>query len=262
MSLIPKSRISARRIPAGSLLLLALSAGCGGSPSAPSTPAPSTPIVTPPVAVPPPVVVAPPPLPTRGPDFNLSFWNAFVHNRLEASGLLPLRRLTAAPRLYLRIVDDAGVQIDPVTLSTVENAMKEVAPIWGGGQFGLAGVERGTSLKDGQPGWLTVHWLATNVGEICGRSDVGVDGGVIELNYQNKGSNCTCPGINIRPRTARHELGHAFGYYHTDSIEDVMKSGALGCDALPSSRETYHATLAYQTPVGSLERVSTSRVID
>jgi hypothetical protein len=199
------------------------------------------------VPTPPPVL----PLPARGPDFNQTFWNEFVYNGFESpAALQPLQRLMAAPMLYLKTVDEAGNAIDAFTLDTVQEAMMGVAPKWGGGQFGLAGVERGTGTKAGAAGWLTVRWFSTNVGNICARSNVGVDGGVIEMNYLVGGS-CSCNGAKIRPRTARHELGHAFGYYHTDNPLDVMYGGALGCDATPSAREQYHATLAYQSPVGS-----------
>lgn len=236
-----------------SLLVAVLSAVLASCGSSSPVPAPSP--VTPPPA---PSVPAPPPppapvAPVRDPAlFSQTFWNEFVHNTFDApSGNVPLRRLSTAPMLYLKTVDEAGVTIDPVTLSSVEQAMRDVATIWGGGQFGLAGVQRGTETRAGQPGWLTVRWLAANVSAICGQSTVGVDGGVIDLNYQNAGTSCTCPGINIRPRTAKHELGHAFGYYHTDSQDDLMRNGALGCDANPSARERYHAQLAYQSAIGT-----------
>jgi hypothetical protein len=155
--------------------------------------------------------------------------------------------------LYLKTIDEAGQPIDPVTLQTVEDAMRGVALTWGGGQFGLAGVERGTSTKEGQSGWITAKWASTDLGNFCGRSPVGVDATAIELNYRHA---CSCGSASkIYPTLARHELGHAFGYWHTDSGSDVMYGQQLQlvsqCDHLPSAREVYHAQLAYQSPVGS-----------
>jgi hypothetical protein len=52
----------------------------------------------------------------------------------------------------------------------------------------------------------------------------------------------------VYPRLIRHELGHAMGYYHTDSLADVMYGHAIpadACDALPSDRERGHAKFAY-----------------
>lgn len=231
------------------LLILAALAftSCSGSSA---TPAPSS--VPTPAPVPAPAPVPQVPWPPADPRFSQNFWNAFVHDGFEQpTALVPLQRLTAAPQLYLRVVDDAGVQIDPVTLSTVEQAMRDIAATWGGGQFGLAGVTRGTETHDGQPGWLTVHFLSTNT-SFCGQSDVGRDGGMMELNYQRgAGTACACNGSNVSPRVAKHELGHAFGYWHTASTDDLMKATVAACDGTASANEQYHATVAYQTPVGT-----------
>jgi len=225
-------------------------AGCGSSTPA-STPAPSAtpaPVATPtPAPAPPPVV--------RGPQFDQSFWNQFVHNGFEQPGALqPLRRLTAAPRLYLKTVDEAGNVIDFATLNTVQTAMREVAATWGGGVFGLAGIEQGTGTRDGQAGWLTVKWPNPSAGALCGRAQIGTDGGWIELNYLRADATCGCGASRMRTGTAKHELGHSFGYYHTDTDTDVMRNGVNGCvESSRSARETYHATVAYQTPVGSTD---------
>ena len=54
------------------------------------------------------------------------------------------------------------------------------------------------------------------------------------------------------PWLVRHELGHAFGYWHTDNPTDVMYGIAgLGCEGMPSARERYHAAIAYSRPVGN-----------
>jgi predicted Zn-dependent protease len=52
----------------------------------------------------------------------------------------------------------------------------------------------------------------------------------------------------IYPRLVRHEVGHAIGYYHTDSIDDVMYGRSVAsdtCDARPSDRERLHAKFAH-----------------
>lgn len=237
------------------LTLLAIAAltvaSCAGSSTAPS-PAAST---SAPVVAPSPIVPPAPILPVRGPSFDLTFWNEFVHNSFDAPTVpQPLRRLTAAPMLYLKTIDEAGQPIDALTLQTVEDAMRAVAPTWGGSQFGLAGVARGTATMEGVSGWLTVKWPNPSAGNFCGLSQIGTDGGWIELNYLRQEVRCGCNnGARIPPRIVKHELGHAFGYWHTDSAGDIMRNGVSGCtDDQPSAREVYHATVAYQTPVGTV----------
>lgn len=232
------------------VIAAAMAASCSGSSTAPS-PAPSPA----PVVAPSPIVPPQPILPVRGPNFDLTFWNEFVHNSFEAPGASqPLRRLTAAPMIALMTIDDAGQAIDSATLSSTESALRDVAPTWGGGQFGLAGVARGTSTMEGVRGWLTVKWAAAATA-YCGLSDVGVDGGVMTL-FPNT-PNCGCPGgvttSRIRPRTVAHELGHAFGYWHTDNVLDLMRIPSSNCLQSPSEREIYHATIAYGSPVGTVD---------
>jgi hypothetical protein len=232
------------------LAIALLTANCSGSSTAPSSSA------------------APPPSgPTRDPaQFNQTFWNELVHDAYDTPGASkPLRRWTTSPSLYLKTVDEAGVVIDAVTLQTVEDAMRSAATTWGGGTATLAAVERGTSSREGQTGWVTVKWPNPSAGDFCGLSQVAVDGGWIELNYLRP-SGCGCGGSKMWARAARHELGHAFGFYHTDSASDVMSINfpIPTCDQVPSAREVYHAQLAYQTPIGSTTalRPALTRVVD
>lgn len=179
------------------------------------------------------------PCPASGP-LDLGFYRQIACNGFE----LPIqstRRWTVAPRLYIRTIDDAGAPIDAVTLETVQAAMTAVAPAWMNGR-GLAGVERGADSREGVSGWITVKWSG-RADIYCGLSQIAIDGGYIELHYG--GPSCGCNGSRMRPITAKHELGHALGYYHTDSPTDVMSGQSpMRCDAEPSVREV--AAAAYQ----------------
>lgn len=220
--------------------------GCGSSsPSAP-TPAP----ITPPVVITPAPSPAAPVLPVG---FDAGFWAEFGHGILDNPGPVPLRRLTSSPTLYIRTVDDDGVPVDPVTLNTVKTAAQQVALLWGGGQFGLAAVMTDPVAHDGQRGTISVHFSSTAVlGALtCGRSNVGIDGGVMALNYHYTGISCGCNGTAISPHVVKHELGHAFGYWHTDHVDDIMDPVVSRCDDMPSAREVLHAVYAYQLPIGS-----------
>ena len=129
-------------------------------------------------------------------------------------------------------------------------------PMWTAGQLSVASVERGTGTKVGVPGWITVRFAPPTINaKICGQAQVGVSGGAIDLYSNTPGIECRCAGLSdIRPLTVRHELGHALGFFHTDSASDVMAGfGVAGCDALPSARERYHAAIAYRRPVGNME---------
>jgi hypothetical protein len=180
--------------------------------------------------------------------FDADFYRAFVRNAFEQPAKLePIRRLNHAPSIYLKTVDEAGLPIDAATLDTTESAMKDSAMTWGGGQFGLAGVTRGTESREGTPGWITVKWANPPASGRCGLSTVGADGGWIEFNPLGP---CSCGSPSrVYARVVRHELGHAFGYYHTDSAEDVMYGqtvSSAACDLHPSEREIQYAKYLYQ----------------
>lgn len=222
--------------------LCVLCAACGSSSTAPSTPPP--PVTTTTTTIPPVILqtIQTTPCPTSGPT-DLGFFQEIGCNFFEQPAQ-PVRRWTLAPKLYLRTIDEAGAPIDAVTLDTVQNAMIEIAPALTAGRFQLA-VERGASTREGQSGWVTVKWPAQpSLIIACGLSDVARDGGTIELSYKTAG--CGCNGSAIRPGTARHELGHTFGYWHTDNESDLMSNlGATKpCDHGLSARELQ--AVAYQ----------------
>lgn len=228
------------------VLLLALAAaGCGGSSVTPSPTPPPAVVVVPPVVSPVIQTILVGACPDAAPGLEIGFYRQIGCNAFDQPIQL-VRRWTLAPKVYLKTIDEAGAPIDTVTLDTVQNAMIDVAPRWTAGRFGLEGVLRGSDTREGQTGWITVKWpVTTGIGLSCGSSAVAVDGGSIELNY--KIASCACNGSAMRPRTARHELGHALGYYHTDSTNDLMSGlGVAGCDAGLSPREQQAVAYHYR----------------
>jgi hypothetical protein len=179
--------------------------------------------------------------------FEPSFYRAFVQNGFEAPDRLePIRILRGPLRIYVMTRDDAGRTIDAGTLDATARLLGESARTWSGDTYGVVEVARGTGTREKVAGWLTVKWASALPAGTCGRSTVGVDGGVIELDASGACS-CGLPAV-VYPRLVRHELGHAMGYYHTDDPADVMYGlpiGKAACDILPSERERRHARIAH-----------------
>ncbi len=176
-----------------------------------------------------------------------SFFRAFLQNGFESPDRLePIRTLKGPLRVYMRSQDDRGRAIDDATLQSTEQILREIVTVWSGGTFGVTEVTRGTSSRENLAGWITVKWQQAGDSTRCGRSTVGNDGALVEFNLS---AACGC-GAKAAPyeRLVRHELGHAMGYYHTDSAEDVMYGQPIPagtCDLLPSERERRHARVAY-----------------
>lgn len=240
-----------RRILA--FVTIAVTIGCGSTPTAPTPPPIVTPppvVVIPPVVTPPPVIVTPPAFPPSDPRFDLAFYRQFVHDGFDFPQRLDiLRRHAVAPRLYLRTIHANGSAIDPLTLDQTAAALINTAGRLTGA-FGLAGLERGTGTKAGDPGWITVSWKDDPARRLCGFSAYGGDW--IDLYTNTPGCRCA-GGPAVRLRTVKHELGHTLGFRHTSSPNDLMYgAGSAACDQDPSAREIYHAALAYTQPMGSI----------
>lgn len=211
------------------LVLLALCAvGCGGS-------SPIAPTPTPTPAPPPALRISASPCPTSVLGVDLGFYQEIGCNAFDG----PMgftRRWMVPPTIYLRTVDDGGMAVDAVTLDTVQNAMTSVSSDLTNGRFGTLRIERGTEMKAGIGGYVAVNFVKEDKGNTCGTSQVVVDGGTVTLYPMNP--NCGCLGSTIGPRIAKHELGHALGYWHTDGPDDLMSIlGALPCDRNLSARE-------------------------
>lgn len=186
-----------------------------------------------------------------GNGFDLDYYRKLVRRSLDQpESPLTLRRWTKAPRIYLKTVDEGGHPIDEGTLALTQWAIADDAAAWTGGRFGVAEVVRGPETRIGQSGWITVRWPETD--ELCGRAQVGVDGGWIELYHRNPA--CGCGGSRMGAGLIRHELGHALGFFHTEEVSDIMRARLdvqSACEGRPSARERYHAAIAYSRPVGN-----------
>ena len=121
--------------------------------------------------------------------------------------------------LYIRTIDDTGRPILTEVLQQVVAIVSSAVPQYTNGRFGVAGIEQGTETRRGQPGWLTIEWTR-DASEFCGRANVGQEGGGITLTYDQPG--CSCGSQKIRPRTVKHEFGHAMGLWHTGQSVDLM----------------------------------------
>lgn len=182
--------------------------------------------------------------------FDLNFYREFVRDNLDSPGVLrTLRRWTDPPQIYLRTIDDKSNPVDSQTLALTESVIRETAPLFTGGRFGVATIERGTDTREGVSGWITVRWFSTRGLQYCGTANVAVSGGTIDF-YPETGCRCA-GGPAIGAALVRHEIGHAMGFFHTDSTDDVMFYQEVRCNSQVSARERYHAAIAYARPVGN-----------
>ena len=188
--------------------------------------------------------------------FSLAFFRQIARNAFHSEdGLESLRPLNRAPRIHIRTVDESGRSMDSRILNLVEAALRDSAASWSGGRYPLEVVERGSSSRVGQAGWVTVRWLSVPEENVCGRATLGTTTGYIELHYRNP--SCTCGSRDlVAPRSVRHELGHVYGYWHTDDSRDLMWGGAWQeglCDQHQSAREIEHAKYMYARTAGNTD---------
>jgi hypothetical protein len=81
---------------------------------------------------------------------------------------------------------------------------------------------------------------------------VGLEGEGITLTYDQPG--CSCGSQKIRPRTVKHELGHAMGLWHPGQSADLMAGiGVSECDRNMTARELQFLDYLYRRPAGTTD---------
>ncbi len=189
-------------------------------------------------------------LTSTGPPFSEDFFNQIARNGYDEPGQpTQLWRLSAAPRLYLKTVDETGRAVPPEVLTVVTGAITDAVRLFSAGAF-TAAIEQGTETRSPQTGWINVDVVKTiPQGDYCGLASVGGNPGSIQLRLER----CGCGSVKVPAAVVLHEVGHALGFFHVSDRNSVMfpfNSGECR-QQTPSALELTHAAVVYSRPRGN-----------
>ncbi len=199
--------------------------------------------------------------------FDLGFYRELVRGHHPQEGrLLPLQRWTAVtpPTIYIDTNPSATLNhtIDPAVIATTEQTLREILPVFSGGQYVTANIAtRAFAQHDFAA--IPDHTIVISFDDTLSQRGAlgvtftdatpGANGAInkawVFLMHQEDFYHASHVARTV---LTAHELGHAFGYWHTSQQPSVMAKD-LSYAGLFSPADELHMRIAYTRPVGNTD---------